>query len=113
MHAIYPNWGLNEAQFIDGAYVDGLSITHGINPRHHIWTYAAGNSENGTHDANCPCHGSNETTPGKIIIVSLLQQLKLLQTCFIPMTHCGMVNSVITMNLLAAPLLKCRGLLKL
>ena len=60
--AIYPNWGSNEAQFIDGAYIDGLSITHGINPRHHIWTYAAGYSENGTHDANCPCHGSNETT---------------------------------------------------
>ena len=52
------------AQFIDDAYVYGLSITHGINPRHHIWTYAAGHSENGTHDDNCSCHiGSNKTKP--------------------------------------------------
>ena len=25
---------------IDGAYVDGVSITHGSNPRKHIWTFA-------------------------------------------------------------------------
>ena len=40
---------------INGAYVDGLSITHG-QPRKHIWTYAAGVSEdhNNKH-CNCPC----------------------------------------------------------
>ncbi len=26
---------------IDGNYVDGISITHGLNPRQHIWTLAA------------------------------------------------------------------------
>ena len=27
---------------LEGVYVDGVSITHGSNPRHHIWTYIAG-----------------------------------------------------------------------
>ncbi|MCG8623891.1 MAG: hypothetical protein MJE68_18100 [Proteobacteria bacterium] len=30
---------------IDEAYVEGVSITHGCNPRKHIWSYAAGASE--------------------------------------------------------------------
>ena len=42
------------------AYVDGVSIAYGSSPRTHIWTYAAGLSEqllaaNGTYDHNCPC----------------------------------------------------------
>ena len=45
---------------IDTAYVDGVSITYGSSPRTHIWTYAAGLSEqllatNETYDHNCPC----------------------------------------------------------
>ena len=40
---------------IDGAYVDGVSLTHGI-PRQHIWTFAAGLSERyQTSDISCPC----------------------------------------------------------
>ena len=41
---------------INGAYVDGLSITHG-HPRKHIWTYAAGISEDRDHNKyhTCPC----------------------------------------------------------
>ena len=43
---------------VDTAYVDGVSITYGSSPRTHIWTYAAGLSEqllanNAGH--NCPC----------------------------------------------------------
>ena len=43
---------------IDTAYVDGVSITYSSSPRTHIWTYAAGLSEqllatNEIH--NCPC----------------------------------------------------------
>ena len=34
----------------DSPYVDGVSITHGANPRKHIWTYAAAADEGG-----CPC----------------------------------------------------------
>ena len=46
---------------IDGVYVDGVSITHGRNPRKHIWSYAAGASEINRLDpcsqSNCPCNG--------------------------------------------------------
>ena len=43
---------------IDNGYVDGVSITYGSSPRMHIWTYAAGLSEqllanNEIH--SCPC----------------------------------------------------------
>ena len=37
---------------IDTCYVDGVSITYGKNPRHHIWTYAAGHAGN---PGRCPC----------------------------------------------------------
>ena len=40
--------------FIDISYVNGLSITHGNRPRHHIWTYAVGNYD-GSHYDGCPC----------------------------------------------------------
>ena len=43
---------------IDGAYVDGVSVTHG-SPRQHIWTFAAGRSEdNPTWILSCPCDTS-------------------------------------------------------
>ena len=39
-------------QGIDGVYVDGVSLTHGNNPRKHIWTFAAALAE--SHN-DCPC----------------------------------------------------------
>ena len=40
---------------IDGAYVSGVSLTHG-SPRQHIWTFAAGYSEyHPTRNDVCPC----------------------------------------------------------
>ena len=43
---------------IDGASVDGVSVTHG-SPRQHIWTFAAGLSEgNPTSTHSCPCDAS-------------------------------------------------------
>ena len=39
---------------IDGAYVDGVSLTHG-SPRQHIWTFAVGYSELYNIDDSCPC----------------------------------------------------------
>ena len=40
---------------IDGAYVSGVSLTHG-SPRQHIWTFAAGAHEaQPTWDDTCPC----------------------------------------------------------
>lgn len=54
---------------IDSNYVYGLSITHGLSPRQHIWTYAVGNTEGGhaRPSWNCPCadpdHPSSDTPP--------------------------------------------------
>ena len=49
---------------IDEAYIEGVSITHGYNPRKHIWSYAAGSSEINRQDhcswINCPCNGGYE-----------------------------------------------------
>ena len=41
---------------INQPYLDGISITHGTPDRTHIWSYAAGASENGSCiRINCPC----------------------------------------------------------
>ena len=49
---------------INGAYVTGVSLTHGCQ-RQHIWTFAAGSSEDlPTRDDACPCDASiNITIP--------------------------------------------------
>lgn len=52
---------------IDDPYADGVSITHGSNPRQHIWTYIAGQDETTNMNENCPCNnGSSVTTPSYI-----------------------------------------------
>ena len=42
---------------IDSSYVEGVSLTHGSNPRKHIWTFAADLDEVGDLYPmfNCPC----------------------------------------------------------
>ena len=42
---------------IEEAYMDGISITHGSNPRNHIWTYMGGYREypGGVNEHRCPC----------------------------------------------------------
>ena len=48
---------------INSHYVDGIAITYG-SPRQHLWTYAAGLSDDGNYrngDHNCPC----ATPPGR------------------------------------------------
>uniref|UniRef100_A0A1X7UQJ3 Uncharacterized protein n=1 Tax=Amphimedon queenslandica TaxID=400682 RepID=A0A1X7UQJ3_AMPQE len=48
---------------INGAYVDGVSITHG-SPRKHVWTYAVGQEEIDNKRQDCPCNlNSTEVTP--------------------------------------------------
>ena len=38
------------------SYLDGISLTHGHNPRKHIWTFAAALDEVGTNPSyNFPC----------------------------------------------------------
>ena len=53
---------------LDGNYVDGISLTHGTNPRKHIWTFAAALDEVATVQSyNCPCtnvhHAASATQP--------------------------------------------------
>ena len=46
----------NRALTIDNTYVDGISLTHGQNPRKHIWTFAAALQETLVHpNSLCPC----------------------------------------------------------
>ena len=40
---------------IDDAYAEGVSITHGRNPRNHIWTYVAALQESIVNSNGCPC----------------------------------------------------------
>ena len=40
---------------IDDLYVDGVSITHGKNPRKHIWTFTAATDETWADGWTCPC----------------------------------------------------------
>ena len=54
----FEAYHLGRVTTIDGAYVAGVSLTHG-NPQRHIWTFAAGASEvNPTRDDACPCDAS-------------------------------------------------------
>ena len=52
---------------IDGAYIEGVSITHGSGPRKHIWSFAnalrsVGNT-NGHNGQICPCHSPHSGMP--------------------------------------------------
>ena len=51
-----------EVTTIEGAYVAGVSLTHG-SPRQHIWTFAAAATETRTNAEGCPCTGSTVTIP--------------------------------------------------
>ena len=52
--------GLNS---INQAYFAGVAVMHG-SPRQHIWTFAAGTTENYTDYAySCPCDGGSQTIP--------------------------------------------------
>ena len=40
---------------ISDSYVDGLSLTHGISPRNHLWTFVAAVDETRSNQFVCPC----------------------------------------------------------
>ena len=48
-------YGSSFSKTIENDYVSGLSITYGLNPRQHIWTFAAGIRERPPSNDNCPC----------------------------------------------------------
>ena len=54
-YAVAFNSAYYNTKSIDDHYVNGVSITLG-NPRKHVWTYAAGMSDDGDYESlNCPC----------------------------------------------------------
>ena len=51
---------------IDTSYVDGVSLTHGTNPRRHIWTFAAAFDEYGSQgDGRYVCECSHSARNGR------------------------------------------------
>ena len=60
----YNNQGLT----IDDVYVDGVIVTHGTNPRKHIWTFAAALYELGHYAGYCPCINTGSPAPNRIQI---------------------------------------------
>ena len=44
---------------IDSNYMDGVSLTHGSNPRRHIWTFVAAHDDHSIYSETCQC-----TRPG-------------------------------------------------
>ena len=66
---VWGFWGSTTAQgnSTEGSYVDGLSITHGSGPRHHIWTYAVGYYDSSGATWACPCSPHLATPPPSYI----------------------------------------------
>ena len=66
---VWGFWGSTatiQGSSIEGSYVDGLSITHGIGPRHHIWTYAVGYYDGGSY--GCPCDLNASSIPPPVYV---------------------------------------------
>ena len=55
-----PHYGSNA---IDGQYLEGVSLTHGQNPRKHIWSFVNALRETDTHSNEhiCPCTSPRST----------------------------------------------------
>ena len=53
-----PDAFLNQTVGIDGAYLDGVSITYGL-PHQHIWSLGVGHSNQVYSIYRCPCDNSN------------------------------------------------------
>ena len=56
----------NRAVTIDGLYVDGVSVTHGQNPRKHIWTFANALDEVRRNEYVCPCTKTDTSFNGAV-----------------------------------------------
>ena len=52
---------------LDSHYLDGVSITHGGDPRQHIWTYAVGITTAQTTRFGCPCNTGSTVSPPTFI----------------------------------------------
>ena len=57
----------NQRLTIDDTYVDGVSLTHGRNPRKHIWTFVAALDEVSTFPYTvCPCTNIHDSNAARI-----------------------------------------------
>ena len=66
----FHNEALDPSTSVDSNYVDGVSLTHGTSPRHHIWTFAAALGRTGNHSRShsyCPCQNTTHTKPPMIV----------------------------------------------
>ena len=85
---------------INSHYVDGISLTHGQNPRKHIWTFVAALDEVGTHPSyNCPCTNVHITSPQPPTFIGndyfvIREALTITSTSFMATTHYGMELAV-------------------
>ena len=61
-HTYYSNRQLT----IDDLYVDGVSLTHGQNPRKHIWTFAAALDDIRSDHYVCPCTKTDTAYTGAV-----------------------------------------------
>ena len=53
-----------QSRGIDAAYVYGVSLTHGQNPREHIWTFVGASDETSSNPSfKCPCINTNINPP--------------------------------------------------
>ena len=64
---------LMQSETLNDVYVDGVSVTHGLHPRTHIWTFAAGfntgsSAKRRPQQSACPCYNNmiNVTVPSFI-----------------------------------------------
>ena len=56
----------NRQLTIDDVYVEGVSLTHGQNPRKHIWTFAAALDEIRSDSNTCPCTKTDTAYTGAV-----------------------------------------------
>ena len=65
--AFFPS--VSSPKTIDDTYVDGVSITYGMNPRQHIWTFAVAMHEQPSLGRHlCPCTNSENPQINNIFI---------------------------------------------
>ena len=57
---------LGQPLTINDQYVEGASLTHGQNPRNHIWTFAAARDETQTNNNACPCTKTDTPYTGRV-----------------------------------------------
>ncbi len=62
----FNSYYTNRALTIDGTYVDGVSLTHGRNPRTHVWTFAAAIDEVHSNRYACPCSKTDTLYTGMV-----------------------------------------------